>query len=121
MPAKTKNAWPSLEPGQLRHQIQIQSQTTTPDAFGQPQASWSTIRTSWAKIEALTQQEAFQPDQFTARVTHRITMRYPNGVSIQGGMRVLYGSHTYLIQNVNNYQERNAILFLKVLEINATE
>ncbi len=121
MATRQTNPWPALEPGKLRHQIQIQSQSSSQDSYGQLQQTWATIRTSWASIQSLILKEAFQADSLTSQVTHLITLRWPSGVSIQAGMRVVYGSHTYKIQAVNNIDERNVILKLLVMELNAIE
>ena len=110
----------AIAPGKLRSLVQIQLQTTTPDEFGQPQATWSTIVTTWADIHAITLQEKFQANQFTAEVTHIISLRW-TAVAIAAGMRVLYGSHIYTIQAPANVDERNLLLRLQVLEINGTE
>lgn len=119
--SKSQSRWPSLEPGQLRHQIQIQQQSSSQDSSGQLLETWTTVRTSWASIQSITLKEAFQSDQLTSQVTHTITLRWPSGVSVQAGMRVVYGSHTYKIQAVNNIDERDVILRLLVMELNAIE
>ena len=112
--------WPALNPGTLRHQVQIQSVSATPDAFGQPQQTWTTVRTTWARIEEVSLAEKFQVDQLTSAVTHRIICRY-TPAAVQAGMRVVFGSHIYKIQAVANVEQRNVILRLDCLELNATE
>ena len=114
-------SWPSVNPAELRHSIQVQSQSSTPDSFGQPQQTWTTILTTWARIEALTERELDQADQLTSQVTHTITMRYPSGVSITPGMRAVFGSHIYKIQTANNVDERNVVLKLMCLALNDSE
>jgi SPP1 family predicted phage head-tail adaptor len=111
--------WPSLEPGELRHRIQIQQQTSSPDGFGQPQPTWTTIVDAWARIEALSEKELYQNGQLTSQVSHTITLRYPAGATVTAGMRVTYGSHVYHVQAANNLEQRNTVLKLLVLEINA--
>lgn len=121
MAARIPNAWPSLEPGQLRHRIQIQSQTSTSDGYGQPQATWSTLLTTWSRISVIKQNEVFQADQFTSKVSHTITMRFPNTITVTPGMRAVFGSHIYLIQALNNIDERGLILQMLVLAINESQ
>lgn len=111
--------WPALNPSELRHSIQIQSQSTDLDSFGQPLQVWTTILTARASIKAIQQNEPYQSGQFTSQVTHLITLRWPN-VNITGGMRVLFGSHVYTIKTPENVGERNIILKLQVLEINGS-
>ena len=117
---KQQNPWPSLEPGKLRHRVQIQQQSATPDAYGQPQLTWTTILTTWSQIQVVTQRELYQSGALTSQVTHTITMRWPS-VSISAGMRVVFGSHIYQIQAPNNIEERNVILKLMCLEPNGAE
>lgn len=112
--------WPRLNPSELRHSIQIQSQSTEKDKFGQPLQNWTTVLTTRASIEAIEKVERYQARQFTSQVTHVITLRWPN-VSITAGMRVVFGSHIYTIQALDNVEERNVILNLLALEINGAE
>lgn len=110
-----------LNAGELRHQIQIQSASTTPDSVGQLQKTWSTVRTPWASIEAITGRELYQAGELTSQVTHVIKMRYPSGVNVVAGMRVLFAGHAYLIQAPINVGQQNVVLKLYVLELNGTE
>lgn len=112
--------WPSLEPGDLRHVIQIQQRTTAPDPFGQPQPTWTTVLNTWSKIETLTLRELYQSGQFTSQVTHTITLRFP-AVTISPGMRAVFAGHTYIVQAANNLEQRNTVLQLLVLELNEAE
>jgi len=109
----------AIAPGELRSLIQIQSQSSTPDDFGQSLETWTTVLTAWASIKAVTLSEAFQPNQFTSQVTHIIKMRW-TAVPISGGMRAVYGTHIYKIQAPENVDERNLVLKLRALEINGT-
>ncbi len=115
-------AWPSINPADLRHQIAIQSLTSTPDAFGQPQQTWSTILTANGRVTTATKQlELLQAGALSSQVTHVVTLRYPAAVEIQAGMRVVYGTHYYKIQAVDNFDDRNVLLNLLCLEINGKE
>jgi SPP1 family predicted phage head-tail adaptor len=93
----------------MRHEIQIQQQSTTKDSFGQPQPVWTTVLTVMSAIATLSQREVYAL-QLAAQVTHRITVRWPGtSIGIAGGMRILYGSRTFLIQTPDNVQERNPV------------
>jgi len=113
--------WPAINPSDLRHQIQIQQLSTTPDSYGQPAQTWATILTVNANIATATQRELYQAGALTSQVTHVITMRWPQNATISPGMRVLFGSHTYRIQTCNNVDGRNILLILQALEINGSE
>jgi SPP1 family predicted phage head-tail adaptor len=110
------SSWPSINPGDLRHRVQIQQQTSTSDLFGQPLETWAGIRTTWAGIEAIALREKFQ-GEFTPEVTHTITMRYPNGVTVAAGMRVVFGARVFKIQAVNDVGGRRLVLKLQTIEL----
>jgi hypothetical protein len=42
---KAANAWLSIDPALLRHQITVQAQSTSQDSVGQPVLTWTTVRT----------------------------------------------------------------------------
>lgn len=108
----------ALSAGQLRHEIRIQKQDTTTDEAGGDSTTWVTVLAALAGIETLSLREVYQSAQFASQVTHRITMRYPGEVGIGPGMQVLFGTKRYLIQGIDNVQERNRVLLLTVQEIN---
>ena len=109
----------ALPAGSLRHSIAVQSLSTKPDSFGQPQRTWTTILVARASIEAVLAREMYQSAQFTGQITHTVTLRWPGAaVSIAPGMQVVYGAHTYKIQTVENVLERNRVLKLMCLSLN---
>jgi head-tail adaptor len=109
--------WPSVNPAALRQPIQIQSQSSTQDAYGQPQQSWSTILSCMGGINLLSMKEAFGENQLTSSSTDIWTLRWC-GVEIQPGMQLLFGTKIFRIQAVNNVAERNVILHLLCLSLN---
>lgn len=124
MPSSDTGAgWPSLNPGQLRHRVQIVAPCEKPDAFGQVDTTWSQVTERWASIRTLGERELAQSDDLASQVTHEITMRFPHdeGISIDETMRVLYCGHTYKIQAFNNLDERDVVLKILALEIDGSE
>ena len=112
----------AIDPGQLRHQISIQSPSTSQTSTGSPTTSWTTFHTCMAAINTVSSREVYQASQFTAQVSHAIKMRWPGpSVAIQGGQQVLFGSRVFKLQAVENVQERNRILILHCLEINGVQ
>lgn len=65
-----------MEPGRLRHRIQIQSVTETRDASGGVIPIWETDAVRWAAIEPLKGRERYDADMVQSDVTHKITIRY---------------------------------------------
>jgi len=113
-----------IDPGGRRHLVQIQQQSSTQTATGAEVTSWTTIRSTWASIVtagAKQPTEAYQQGQFAALVTHIINVRWTGMPEIVGGMRVVFGSHVYLIQTVDNTDLRNISVKLMCLEINGAQ
>lgn len=111
-------AWPSVEPGELRHLIEIQDRSTTSDSFGQPQQIWGTVSTCMAGINIVTMREAFGSNQLTSQSSDIWTARW-TPVSIQPGMRIVFRGETFLVQAINNVDKRNVLLHILCLQINA--
>lgn len=62
--------------GALRDRVVVQTNTTTPDPQGGRAASWGTLATVWARVEAIQSGEALAGEAMTPLVTYRVTMRY---------------------------------------------
>lgn len=118
---KPTSSWPSVNPGTLRHRVQLQQKSASQDAAGQPLTTWTTVLTTWARIEAITLREMFQANQLVSQISHTITMRYQSTVPVAPGMQILFGTHTYTVQAVNNIEERGVLLRLLCLQIGAVE
>ena len=123
--------WPTIQPGDLRHKIEIQSRTTDQDALGQPVETWETFITTQAAIATTTGKELYALSQITAQVSHTITMRWSfNPTQIIPGMRVKFSGnpdsspptvHYYKIQWIDNVEQRNVLLKLYCFEFNGAE
>ena len=100
--------------GPLRHRATIQSYAKTRDAYGAEVETWSDFADVWASIEPLIGREYMAAKQLTADVSHKIRIRYIEGLSPT--MRVVFGTRTFEIVSIINVQERN-----KELVIMATE
>lgn len=117
MPANTiTNAWLAINPGLLRHRIEIQVSVDTQDSFGTPIPAWEALYANVAAlVEPLSGNELFEARQLHAEVTHRIIMRGRfDGITPKH--RVLFGSRVFDILSVLNLEERNLIVELMVKE-----
>jgi SPP1 family predicted phage head-tail adaptor len=112
--------WQSIEPGALRHQINIQEQSTTQDSYGQPLITWTTIRTCYAGINLVSMKEVFSAGQLNAQSTDVWTMRWTPSPIVQPGMLIVFGASTYRVQVVSNPGKRRMYLHVLALELNAT-
>lgn len=108
-----------MQAGKLRHRIEIQKrQTGGVDAFGGRSEGWSFVAKAWASIEPQTGRQLEFARQFTATVSHKITMRYVPGLS--PAMRVKFGSRIFEINGVIDLEERHREINLFCTE-NATK
>lgn len=122
--------WPSINPGEFRHIIQIQQQPTGVDRLGQPVQVWPTILTCKGAINfdsKLADREFYQDGLLAARTMPTIMIRWTRLAKIMSGMRAYFvdqrfsppSIHTYQIVFVENVGERDVLLKLTCFEINA--
>ncbi len=112
------NPWPAISPGQLRHLVAINSQSSTQDSFGQPALTWTTVRTTYGGLNIVSMRESFGEGQLTAQESDIWTVRW-SPVSIEPGMQLVFGGATWRIQVVSDVLRRNLILHLLCLQLNA--
>lgn len=108
----------AIPAGALRHQIRIQKPVGTQDAFGQEITSDPvTVLTCFAAIQTISMREQFQ-EGFVSQVIHKVTIRFPgHTIPITASMQVVRGRSLYLVQAVENVQQRNRVLHMTCLEI----
>lgn len=91
-----------MRAGRLRQRVTIQEPTETQDSYGEPVATWSDLATVWAAIDPLSGRETFGGEQYQARLTHRVTMRYRSDLQVSAKMRIKHGASRYLqVQTVS--------------------
>jgi SPP1 family predicted phage head-tail adaptor len=91
--------------GRLNKKIEIQQKTTTTNEFGEPENSWETFTNVWARINPISAKEYFSAQGFEHTVTHKITIRFIEGV--KPDMRIVYGNRIFEITAVRNINESN--------------
>ena len=99
-----------MNAGELRHKITIQELQRVPDGYGGYTETWNDIAVVWAKIQPLRGNERYQAQQVSSALSHKIILRYLDGVKPQ--MRVLCGSRIFHVVSVINVEERNEMLEL---------
>lgn len=107
-----------MQSGKLNRRIEIQSQSTSQDSFGQPLTTWTTVLCTWAGIRAATSKEVYAASGFTSQVSHVITLRYHPGLTILSSDRVVYEGRIFPIQAVSDPDEGKRELNLLCMEIN---
>lgn len=100
--------------GQLRHRLNVQAATETRDSFGGVVLTWATIDTVWGSLEAMPQTPAFVGDQVKAITTHRIILRFYDGLT--GKHRIMFEGRIFDILSLVDPGERKAFHELVVQE-----
>jgi SPP1 family predicted phage head-tail adaptor len=108
--------WPSINPGELRHEVTIQQATATTDVSGAT-VGLSDFTTAMVKIEWTNGSEPVQAGQVSTQSHPLITMRYQPG--ILPNMVVVARTGSYTIQYIEDVNEMNVLLKLHCLALGA--
>ena len=92
-------------PGQLRERVTVEQPTRTTTDLGESQLNWSTYATRWASVEGVSSREALQFGQQQVEITHKVRMRYLDGLTAQ--MRLKWRSRTLDVVSVLEYGNRS--------------
>jgi SPP1 family predicted phage head-tail adaptor len=84
-----------MRAGSMRHQIQLQTRSTTQDAVGEPANTWTDFAVVRASIDRTPGREVFSSAERNARVPTVFRIRYIAGVL--PSMRILFGGKVYNI------------------------
>lgn len=85
----------AMDPGRLRHRLALQQAVRTPNGLGGAAESWTTIATVFAHVEPLRAANLVRADKDTQTVTHRVMLRWRDGVEI--GRRFAWGERVLAI------------------------
>jgi SPP1 family predicted phage head-tail adaptor len=116
-----------MQIGRLNRRIEIQSQTTAQDSFGQVIQTWALVYTTWASIDVQNSQLVYAPAEFAAKTIIRITFRWTSSVVIKPNMRISYTEattgvvHTYEIEALINDRQRNRQIMALCYELDSSE
>lgn len=67
--------------GQLRHKATIERKVHGENALGDPIIEWQVVARPWIAIEPIRGEEYWTAAQVQAETTHKVTMRYVEGVT----------------------------------------
>ncbi len=70
-----------MRAGRLRHYVTIQQDGNSANNYGEQESTWSTWKKWHIGITPLTGREYILAQQTTATVTHKVEMRYCEGLS----------------------------------------
>jgi len=101
--------------GKLRHRITIQDKVTVPDGYGGMTSTWQDVATVWASVEPLKGKELYEAHQMKAELTHRVRIRYVEGIKPQ--MRIVFRGRELAIEAIIDAEERHQSLELLCSEV----
>ena len=87
-----------LRSGEMDTLATVQTPTESQNAVGEPVLSWATFATRWIAVLPLSGTEQLQAAAAEASVTHRIRMRYTEGLKPK--MRLVAEGRTFEIMSV---------------------
>jgi len=94
----------ALDPGRLRERVTIQSATEARNSIGEVVQTWSTFGEAWASVDGLSSREVLQSGQQQTEVTHRVRLRYVDGLTQQ--MRLSWRGRTLEITSLLEHANR---------------
>jgi SPP1 family predicted phage head-tail adaptor len=92
--------------GQLDRRITLQTFTSSTDAFGQLNKSFTTLASVWAKVVEKSGSENEQSDQLVAVKKVHFFIRYRSDINEQ--MRIVYNNKTYKIEAIISDESRDS-------------
>ena len=94
----------AIQAGKLRDSITLQQRDAGQDGGGQPASTWTVWQTVWARVVSVRGSEELRNQQFSAEVTHVVTIRWLDGVTPMH--RIVTGDGKILDILSVNYGER---------------
>ena len=107
----------AVNPGELRTRIYLESETVSAETGGFGQKSWSTLAAVWAKWKNPHGQESLQASLLGAEAPATVVIRYYAGLDRTCAVRK--GTDRYEILSIDNIEERNEYMELKVRRMEA--
>jgi SPP1 family predicted phage head-tail adaptor len=104
----------TINPGELRHELVLESATAAPDGYGGTTRSWGAVATLFARMEPQSARRTLNTGQVVRTVTHRMTVR--QGVAVESGMRFRKGDRLFDILTVYDPDETGRYFFCETSE-----
>lgn len=90
--------------GKMDERVTIQVPSADRDQFGQATLEWASYKTVWASVEGLSSRDVLQAMQANVIASHRIRMRYLDGVTPQ--CRIVWRGRTMEIASITERYKR---------------
>jgi SPP1 family predicted phage head-tail adaptor len=104
----------AIDPGELCHELALESATTAPDGYGGVTESWAIAATLFARMEPSSPRRMVNSGQIDRTVTHRMTVR--QDAAVQSGMRFRKGDRVFDILTVYDPDETGRYFFCETSE-----
>lgn len=104
-----------MRAGTLRHVVEIQVATITPNPDGQPIETWATAFTARCSFEQLSGRELVQAQQVVSDATHILRARYRPDISETNRLR--FKGKNFGVLDVDNVKSLNRELVVLCKEI----
>jgi len=103
--------------GKLRHTVQLQrlEPNTDTNTVGEDIQAYAEYAVVFASINTMSGQELERAQQISAEATHKVTVRYVDGVTVQD--RVIFDNRIMEVTAIDNPEERNVMLILLCKEV----
>lgn len=94
--------------GELRHRLELQAPSETPDGAGGVMRGWESLGHVWAAIEPVSANDAVVADRRLGRITHRIVIRRRSEITTTH--RFVLGQRNFPLLAVRDADERGRFL-----------
>ena len=95
----------ALDLGKMRERVTVQQATERRNSLGETTLEWATFAERWASVEGVTAREALGAGQLEVSITHRVRLRYIDGLTQQ--MRLLWRGRTLEIVSLLEHNNRS--------------
>lgn len=96
--------------GKMNERVTLQSPTETKSRSGEVTLSWSDYATVWASVDGLSSRDIMQAQQANVIASHRIRIRYKDGVSHEH--RIKWRNRIMEVASVTDREHRTVIEIL---------
>jgi len=95
----------ALDIGRMRERVTVQQATERRNSLGETTLEWATYASRWASVQGVSSREALELGQVDVSVTHRVRMRYVDGMT--HNMRLLWRGRLLEIVSLLEYDNRS--------------
>ena len=95
----------ALDIGRMRERVTVQQATERRNSLGETTLEWATYASRWASVQGVSSREALELGQVDVSVTHRVRMRYVDGMT--HNMRLSWRDRVLEIVSLLEYDNRS--------------